>query len=508
MAKTLFHSSERSNFILNLKPERLRQLSCRVCMLSMILLGGSMLLTELTQDVYGGLSDAISNGGAGGMLAYLVLLLRSVSSMFAVGGVLALIFAFIALIKKQFDPKRAVLPAALLCGILILGYISALLSFDTTAALIGMEGRGQGVLALLFYGAFFVICSQLHRREAEKLAVWITGYGLVQCGFALLQILPIGLPSSYDHMFPQLLVDVYLPSGLAGNPASFAMLLTMLGTVAVCMALHSKEKKPRLYYTLSAAVFLFFLVHTQCLTGLVGAGAMLLTGLVLPLRKGAYKPVKPLAVIALCGALGFGLTALSPLLNGSKYLSSGEDTPLSAGYHLYDGSIVFLDGSYRNDVCGQYSRQDAQGKFDLEQPLSIYPYMWKQAVETIRKYPLLGTGADNYIYAQLRTSYTIVQNANIVDNPYNDYLYQAATRGIPALVLYLALAAVALCRGAKAYRRGKAPVRLAVLLGAGGYLLTAVCGISAISVIPLFWMLLGLCCGGAPEEEPASAAKP
>ena len=151
MAKTLFHSSERSNFILNLKPERLRQLSCRVCMLSMILLGGSMLLTELTQDVYGGLSDAISNGGAGGMLAYLVLLLRSVSSMFAVGGVLALIFAFIALIKKQFDPKRAVLPAALLCGILILGYISALLSFDTTAALIGMEGRGQGVLLKSFY---------------------------------------------------------------------------------------------------------------------------------------------------------------------------------------------------------------------------------------------------------------------------------------------------------------------------------------------------------------------
>ena len=75
MAKTLFHSSERSNFILNLKPERLRQLSCRVCMLSMILLGGRMLLTELPQAVYGGLSDAISIGGAGGMRAYLVLLL-------------------------------------------------------------------------------------------------------------------------------------------------------------------------------------------------------------------------------------------------------------------------------------------------------------------------------------------------------------------------------------------------------------------------------------------------
>ena len=48
MAKTLFHSSERSNFIVNLKPERLRQLSCRVCMLAMILLTGSMLLSLLS----------------------------------------------------------------------------------------------------------------------------------------------------------------------------------------------------------------------------------------------------------------------------------------------------------------------------------------------------------------------------------------------------------------------------------------------------------------------------
>lgn len=500
MAKTLFHSSERSNFIVNLKPERLRQLSCRVCMLAMILLTGSMLLTELTQDVYGSLSEAISDGGTRGVLAYLVLILRSVSSMFAVGGVLALIFAFIALIKKQFDPKRAALPAALLCSILILGYISALLSFDTTVALIGMEGRGRGVLALLFYGAFFVLCSQLHRKEAEKLGLWITGYGLAQCLFALFQILPIRLPSSYDHMFPRLLVDVYLPSGLSSNPAAFAMLLTMLGMLAVCMALYSREKKCRLYYTIAAAVFLFFLPRTQCLAGLVGLGAVLVTGLVLGLRKGACKPVKPLAAMVLCAGIGFGTACAAPLLNGSKFLSSDADTPLSAGYHLQDGSIVFLDGAYRNDVCGQYSRQDAQGKFDLEQPLSIYPYMWKQAAQTIAKYPLLGTGADNYIYAQLRSSYTIIQNLNIVDDPYNDYLYQAATRGIPALLLYLALAAVSLLRGAKAYRKGKAPLELAVLLGAGGYLLTAVCGISALPVTPVFWMLLGLSCGGVQED--------
>ncbi|WP_288167907.1 O-antigen ligase family protein, partial [Ruminococcus sp. CAG:379] len=197
---------------------------------------------------------------------------------------------------------------------------------------------------------------------------------------------------------------------------------------------------------------------------------------------------------------GFGTACAAPLLNGSKFLSSDADTPLSAGYHLQDGSIVFLDGAYRNDVCGQYSRQDAQGKFDLEQPLSIYPYMWKQAAQTIAKYPLLGTGADNYIYAQLRSSYTIIQNLNIVDDPYNDYLYQAATRGIPALLLYLALAAVSLLRGAKAYRKGKAPLGLAVLLGAGGYLLTAVCDISALPVTPVFWMLLGLSCGGVQED--------
>ena len=67
-------------------------------------------------------------------------------------------------------------------------------------------------------------------------------------------------------------------------------------------------------------------------------------------------------------------------------------------------------------------------------------------------------------------------------------------------ILYLALAAVSLLRGAKAYRKGKAPLGLAVLLGAGGYLLTAVCGISALPVTPVFWMLLGLSCGGVQED--------
>ena len=67
-------------------------------------------------------------------------------------------------------------------------------------------------------------------------------------------------------------------------------------------------------------------------------------------------------------------------------------------------------------------------------------------------------------------------------------------------ILYLALAAVSLLRGAKAYRKGKAPLGLAVLLGAGGYLLPAVCDISALPVTPVFWMLLGLSCGGVQED--------
>ena len=74
-----------------------------------ILLTGSMLLAELTQDIYGSLSEAISDGGSRGVLAYLVLILRSVSSMFAVGGVLALIFAFIALIKYEDETLSYIL---------------------------------------------------------------------------------------------------------------------------------------------------------------------------------------------------------------------------------------------------------------------------------------------------------------------------------------------------------------------------------------------------------------
>ena len=65
-----------------------------------------------------------------------------------------------------------------------------------------------------------------------------------------------------------------------------------------------------------------------------------------------------------------------------------------------------------------------------------------------------------------------------------------AVVGIPALLAVLCIA--------PAWATALLLAALTVI--AAHELLTAVCGISALPVTPVFWMLLGLSCGGVQED--------
>ena len=132
-------------------------------------------------------------------------------------------------------------------------------------------------------------------------------------------------------------------------------------------------------------------------------------------------------------------------------------------------------------------------------------YCFEEGRRVIRKYPLVGTGPDNFTYAQLRSSMEIFQNANSIDRPYNDYLFIAATRGIPGLLLYVALLAVALWMGVRRYRKTKAWMYLAALGGVIAFALTAFVGISVLTVTPMLWMLLGILVGEPLEDASKTA---
>ena len=352
-------------------------------------------------------------------------------------------------------------------------------------------------MSALFYGAFFLLGAQLgtddNRRRLLRGMLWM---GLAECAWALLQMLPIGFPSYYQDLEPMLLFRVFLPSGLTGSPIFLAILLVMLAFPAVLGAMGSTERRERMLCLVSTGVFLFTAARTQCLIGIAGGILVLLGALVWGLaQKQGKRMALPMGIAAGAFVLGLVLAAAAPAINATYSRYGGADTSVSAGLTLYDGGIMWKDGSYRLAASGYYSDYDSNpnGYAKVDDIAGSYLYHDRVTAGIVQRYPLLGTGPDNLVYAQLYQSLTIGSNLNVFDRAYNQYLQVAATTGIPALLLFLAVMGIAAVRGIRGAGKGwlEAGIAGAVVL----YLLAMLTGASSITVAPLFWALAGCCAG-------------
>ena len=481
MPKTIFNTTEKSNFILNLKTEEYHRFNLRILLSFFVLMPVFSLPLEFSK-VY------------------------SVPGMaLAITGVFAMVFVFIGFMKLA-TPKRLWLPAGILGAMVIWGIVSMINSYYYTfpsTALFGADGRSEGLLSLVFYGCFFLLGAQLGSNR-HKLMNGMLLMGLAECVWALLQ--SIGIPSYYENLEPLLLFRVFLPSGLTGSPIFLATLLVMLEFPALLGAVFAEEKKERILCLISAVVFALFSVRTQCLIGICGMALAIVSAMVCALiRKGGKAALLKSAAAVLAFAAGLGWCLLAPQLYGTYTRANGTDEPVSSGLALYDGAIMWEDSSYRLAASGYYIAHDTNnpnGHFDINDIGESYGYLWDNTVDIIREFPLVGTGPDCLVYPQMYQNMQIGSNPNVFDRAYNYYLHIAATMGIPMLVLFVVLMGITLLRGFRVAGKGSDWLTVGMLGGVVLYLLVMCIGSSCVTVAPLFWMLAG-CCAGA---EPAKAA--
>ena len=132
MAKQLFNTTEKSNFILNLTEEKYSKLA-----------SVGLLSACFTTSV---------------MTAVPVITEKQIYALSAVGlavaGVICMIITFIGVIKKYIS-KRTLIPVCAFGFMLLWGMISAFVSDDLNIAFYGYTGRGEGLLAIIFYACFF-----------------------------------------------------------------------------------------------------------------------------------------------------------------------------------------------------------------------------------------------------------------------------------------------------------------------------------------------------------------
>ncbi len=471
-AKTIFHTTEKSNFILNMTPESYHGYNLKILLSFLVLMPLFSIPLEFFK-VYSVPGMALS-----------------------ITGVFALVFVLIGFMKSE-TPKKLFLPACLLAAMLVWGLVSLYNSYFYSISLFGADGRSEGWLSLLFYGSFFLLGAQLGTDENRlKLLHGMFWMGLAECFWSLFQMLPVGFPSYYKNLEPMLLLQVLLPSGLTGSPIFLAILLSVLLIPAVLEAVFTENPKHKLLDYVCIVCFSLTAVRTQCLTGLLGflLAVILVLTCILIRRQGKKAAVCAIALIA--AGIGMCWNYVSPSLNQTFSRATGEEVNIENGISFYDGAIIWEDSSYRLAVSGYYSKSSSlnpNGGFEIESLSDSYGYLWKNTLHIIARFPLAGSGPDSLVYPQLYQSRAISANPNVFDRCYNYYLHIAGTLGIPMLLLFLALMILTLLRGGKACRQHGIWLHDSIFASVVLYLLLMLIGTSCITVAPLFWMLAGIC---------------
>jgi len=545
MAKTIFGTTEKSNFILNMDLDWYRKKCVSLILLILWATACSAGINQLTDAANTSLNESVRSGGIGALFALLLVGLRSVATVFSVGGVLALIFAVIGLMRQQWTKRTGVLYG--ITGVsLVWAIISMVFAYDYSTAVFGLDGRDEGWIALLMYGGLFFLGTMLRQKgNREKFFNGILLFGIVQCLWGILQALPFldylnpnkGL-NPYRNSDPLLIWNIRLPSGLTDSPITFAMLLAMLLAVSIPAAIMAESKKTRIRGTVCAVLSMMIVFKTQTIAGLAaGFGAVLFMILVLIVGRKSVKGGRiavPLVVLISAG-MSVGWVYMTPSVNHVYYrpqkqsIQAPEDglamnawetdngdseLPNSLYFPqvndqtkekklpaLYDGGIIWDDGFYRLSTAGPYLREESE--FNIYDAASALAYANEKGWAAVKIDPLFGVGPDNMHFTQLHKNMVISSHKNLVDRPYNDLIYIAATRGIPSLVLHVVL--LALCAVFAWRNRKRMPGWMfAASLGAVVlYTVASMFGISVLTVAPLFWVMLGVL-AGEPLENAAS----
>ena len=472
MAKTIFNTSENSNFILNMTEDQYAKLASRGLIAAMLLVPLSTIIPEITDKA----TYALSAGGL------------------AVGGVICMILALIAIIKKYIR-GGAVIPVcamALLAGWAVISLING---YDINISLYGYPNRGEGFLAILFYFGFFTTAAAIKREKAVNTVInGMVAVGAVNSIMSLIQI----FIKNKNYRFVSVGDEAFAASGLSMSPIFLAMVLTLALSAALIGAVTSENKKRRIVFICAAAIFSFVIMFTYTIAGICGLVFSIIAAVIAVF---AFKAPKVRLAAVLASAVPAALAVVLVYAGAIGNITE---------YRTYDGRIAWwADGYMRASASGNFN----SAVVNIDDPVDVYTYMNEKTMNIISKNPLTGTGPEQLAFPQVRAMNgkseiedVITSNTGVFDKCYNEYLYTAATRGIPSLIALVLALVPSLVMGYKALRRRKtAEAFTAFVLTLGGVLMFFI-SCSSIPYASVFWAAAGMACAGIETEKEKRAS--
>jgi O-antigen ligase len=441
LPKTIFGTTEKSNFILNMRSDSVDRLN-RIGIIVAVLLP---LLSGLIISI-------IDNH-------FVILSLGTYIS-----GFLAILFFLINALRGDVKIKKnpAFWAIVSLSVLAFISYYSVFLNpyegleysvHGKLTPLLGEYGRYEGLLVLLCYFGIFLLAMCVRENTApKKVSMVILFAGAVVSIFAVLQHIPgLGFPNAYKNLPTFAYDNVYLSFGASDSPIFYGAFVTLI--FAICSALAVFGTRYRFVFAVAALLSFTTGLFTSSVTPLIGCSVAALVLLILAL---VIKPVRG-------RAFAIGIVAAAAVI----FLI----VLFTQGIWIRDIYIARFDGFYRKYIVGSTVFDDK----------NLYENAWGAALDMIKNYPLFGVGPD---------SFAAYQNFSVktYDSAYNEYLFTAATRGILSALIYISLIVMSVIRLIKNIKNPYAPVLLTAILS---YSIQAFFNTSAITVAPLFWLLLG-----------------
>ena len=408
-----------------------------------------------------------------------------VSGGLAISGVICMILALIGIIKKYIDFKN---PSVWGFGFMIIwGIVSLINSYSVSVSFYGFSGRGEGLLAIIFYAGFFITAMSVKREKAIEIVInSVIASGMLHSAVGLVQIFT-GKLSHYQYA--TLTTKINASSGLAQSPVFLAMVLSLSLTASLVTAVLTGNRKRRIFSIVSACLSSFVMMFTYSLMGIAGIiiAVLLSTGAGILKRK-----TPPIRFTAL-------LSGILPAIIVVIIVNAGIIGNISS-YRLYDGNTLWWADSYmRLSASGNCERNN----LDLSDTSEVYKYLNNKTVDIIKKYPLTGTGEDQLVYPQLYTnggldpdtadiSDIIALNMNTFDKVYNEYLYTAGTRGIPSLTALVVILCSVLTSGLRKIKKNPSENTVCTFMMSVCGIIIFFIGCSNITFSPVFWTVSGL----------------
>ena len=461
MPKTIFGTTEKSNFILNMKYTTVRRWVLGIlCACIIVPLIGGMFITGI-EGTSSFLGSFLYATGFSCILFYIVLLLRKDISF------------------KQYPVAFLIIGLAVLA---FASYYSVFLSGasqeDINTMLLGELGRYEGLLALFAYFGIFLLATAVMNYASVKIIFDIlVGAGIVQAIVAIMQHIPWDFPSDFRKLPAILLLkDVHLSSGLSDSPIFYGSFLTIASAVAISGAIYDKNIRRAKIYGASSALFFLTGLFTSSVIPLIGIGTTLAVTLIIEFTAGKGGTSFENGVLKSSRKRLLAIIIAIAAIFGIVYATQG--------IYLRDEAIAYTDAYNRLFiVSGSPSPITQATHWDVGADRSL---------TMIKENPVFGVGPDMFAKEQ----FTEELAPDSLDRSYNEYLYIAATRGIPSLVLYLILLGTTIYRLVKDVKHFTSDremwFRPALLTAVIAYSIQAYFSVSAVTVAPFFWLLLGI----------------